>query len=375
MELMCSICLDTLFSVNNDVYVTSCGHLFHKGCLESSMQNNLQCPNCNTGISTGSVNKIHPDVFDDLVYNDCSIEAENVLEEIYGYENERKKSILKIIKKLDREYTSLKKTNTNYQKHFETCILFLKGFQTDINEWKEEFYQLKLVNNKLLAELRTLSNDNEVMRNESEKSQVRNLKQHNCMNNTCIDSSFIGESLVSDYLQMRCFESIKEMLNGIGCKRKILQPLNGKLDECSTENNANGFSCEIQNRVDELDECNRKLNNLLFKTIFEFENNNEVLKIKNKGYKSNLEVLKICVNDAQTDAKYWKENYEKLQLENKRLLDKLQNTKQLLVSSDANLSKDIHIITRKLRGYDPNNKIHYNNEGITNEGLLIICQF
>ena len=151
MEFKCSICIDTLFSVNSDVSVTPCGHLFHKTCLEGSMQNNLLCPNCKTEIRTGLVKKIHPDVFDELVYSDCSIETESFLEEVYKYEKEKRISMLKIIKKLDKENTSLKKTNKRNQQTLKTSRLFLKGFQTDKKKWQENIQKLKLENISLLA--------------------------------------------------------------------------------------------------------------------------------------------------------------------------------------------------------------------------------
>ena len=94
MDFKCSVCIDTLFSVNSDVSVTPCGHLFHKTCLEGSMENNQLCPNCKTDIATGIVKKIHFDVFDELVCNDCSNETENFLEEIYDYEKERRITML-----------------------------------------------------------------------------------------------------------------------------------------------------------------------------------------------------------------------------------------------------------------------------------------
>ena len=130
MEFKCSICLDSLFSVNTDASVTPCGHLFHKTCLEGSMQNNQLCPNCKTAIGTGIVKKIHPDVFDELVCSDCSNETENFLEEIHDYEKARRTTLLEMIKKLDKQNTSL--TKKKNQESFETCyyyhFLHLKQF-------------------------------------------------------------------------------------------------------------------------------------------------------------------------------------------------------------------------------------------------------
>ena len=97
MECMCSICLDSLFSVNTDVSITPCGHLYHKACIENSMQNNLLCPNCKTEFRADMVKKICPDVFDGLVYSDCSVETNNFLAKVFDYQKEKRLTMLKII--------------------------------------------------------------------------------------------------------------------------------------------------------------------------------------------------------------------------------------------------------------------------------------
>ena len=94
------------------------------------MQNNQLCPNCKTAIGTGIVKKIHPDVFDELVCSDCSNETEKLLEEIHDYEKARRTTMLEMIKKLDKQNTSL--TKKKKQESFETCyyyhFLHLKQF-------------------------------------------------------------------------------------------------------------------------------------------------------------------------------------------------------------------------------------------------------
>ena len=97
MECMCSICLDSLFSVNTDVSITPCGHLYHKSCIENSMQNNLLCPNCKTEFRADTVSKIHSDVFDELVFSDCSVETNNFLAKVFDYQKEKRLTMLKII--------------------------------------------------------------------------------------------------------------------------------------------------------------------------------------------------------------------------------------------------------------------------------------
>ena len=189
MEIKCSICLDTLFSVNTDVCATPCGHLFHKVCIERAMQNNLQCPNCNREIREDEVNKLHPDVFDELACNDCSIETKTILEEIYDYAKEKRITMLNIIKKLDKENASRKEINKTYQENYNTCKTFLKIFQKYEKDWQEKIQKLNLKNKTLNAETGKL-NDEVDLNNKSENSLVECGKQ--IEKNVCGDTGIEG---------------------------------------------------------------------------------------------------------------------------------------------------------------------------------------
>ena len=170
MEFKCSICLGSLFSVNTDVSVIQCGHMYHKTCLEGSWQNNLNCPNCRSRI-TSRVERIYPDVFDDLVYNGVSNKTKEFLEEICGCEKEKRKRVLKIIEKLDKENINLKETNKSNHENIQTCKLFLKSFQKERKHWEEKNKTIELENNTLLTELGQLNN-NEQLGNLSEDSML-----------------------------------------------------------------------------------------------------------------------------------------------------------------------------------------------------------
>ena len=106
---------------------------------------------CKTKIRRTQLKKIYPDVFDELVYSYCSIETENFLETMFDYDKEKRIIMLNIVKKLNKENTYLKETKKISQKNLKTCRLFLKGFQTDINEWKEKSQKLQLKNNILVG--------------------------------------------------------------------------------------------------------------------------------------------------------------------------------------------------------------------------------
>ena len=198
MEYKCSICLDSLFSVNTDVSVTKCGHLFHKSCLENWNQTNSECPNCKT-ITTNTVTKIHPDVFDELVYTSPSNKTETFLESILNFEKERKVVLLKIIKNLDKENTNLKATNKTYKENIGSSKTFLEIFQKNQKDWQEKIQKLQLENKNLLNEIGKLENEKE-FNTKSEQSPAdcgNEIKTHSCEDSSCSIEVLPNKSLLS----------------------------------------------------------------------------------------------------------------------------------------------------------------------------------
>ena len=79
--------------------------------------------------------------------------------------------MLNLIKKIDKENTSLKKTNKSNQEHLQTCKLFLKSFEKERKDCEVKSKKLEIENNTLLAELKQL-NYNEQVGDVSEDSQL-----------------------------------------------------------------------------------------------------------------------------------------------------------------------------------------------------------
>ena len=136
------------------------------------MQNNLLCPNCKTQFRADTVKKIHPDVFDELVYSDCSVETNNFLAEVFDYQKEKRITMLNIIKTLDKENTRLKETNKSTHENIQICEVFLKNFQKDKKDLQEKCKILEFKNSTLLTELGKLKYDEKVT-NVFEASQLK----------------------------------------------------------------------------------------------------------------------------------------------------------------------------------------------------------
>ena len=69
---ICGICLEEL---ENNIYKTICGHLFHDDCIHKSMERNNCCPNCRKELQTPSASCIYEIInFDDDSI--CSLEQQ-----------------------------------------------------------------------------------------------------------------------------------------------------------------------------------------------------------------------------------------------------------------------------------------------------------
>ena len=90
--------------------------------------------------------------------------------------------------------------------------------------------------------------------------------------------------------------------------------------------------------MDEINKIDIKTSELLLKNIKKCELENKMLLKKNEKANIDLEVLKLCLKNAQVDANIWEKKYQELQRDNSDLLAKLSNTKK--VKTNYNFSGD-----------------------------------
>ena len=124
----------------------------------------------------------------------------------------------------------------------------------------------------------------------------------------------------------------------------------------------NGFSNEIEQQLEEMHDNENKINDLLLKKINEFIKENKLLTEINKSSQIELNRLKTSMKNSQKYLELWKENYRLLQLNNKNLLDNLQNY------NDVDYSEELPIDKRK--SFTENNIS--SRSYCTVEGLLFI---
>ena len=111
--------------------------------------------------------------------------------------------MLKIIKRLDKENISLKETYKNNCKSYSLCKVFLSGFQKEIKSQREKISELKLTNDRLIAELRRLFKEKEDYI-EEEKLEVN---ENEIDVNICEDAFHNIEAIISKGLFIcLCFQ-------------------------------------------------------------------------------------------------------------------------------------------------------------------------
>ena len=75
--------------------------------------------------------------------------------------------------------------------------------------------------------------------------------------------------------------------------------------------------------------------------ITEFINENKLLTEINKNYQTDLKSLQTSMTNAKKDAEYCKEHYKMLQIKNKDVLNKIENTNKLTNDNDVANSEEL----------------------------------
>ena len=133
-----------------------------------------------------------------------------------------------------------------------------------------------------------------------------------------------------------------------------------------------GFSSDIQNQLNEINDCEIKKNKLLLEKVKDYEVENKMLKETNKKANIYHDALKTSIKTVQVDVNNCKENYKKLRKENKKLLAKLLRTKKVIKNSNADSSEELPRKRRKITKTYTNNTNSSINKYIADRGLILI---
>ena len=97
---------------------------------------------------------------------------------------------------------------------------------------------------------------------------------------------------------------------------------------------------EVKEKLNDMNDCENKTLKLIVERIISFERENNFIKEQNKKIKVDLKTFKASLKTAQKNIKSLKENYSMLQINNKNILAKLNNIKDLRKSVEVDHSED-----------------------------------
>ena len=177
MDQNCSICLAKLNLAKDDISVTPCGHLFHQNCIEGAIRLKNECPICKTNINDDLVKKLYVEVDEGLVYNGCSSETEQILEETEEYDRKTRKMWLNRIKKLEKDNSELKNTNMSVQNQLNLAKTFLKVNQKKIEALEKRCKKLETEKNTLQVDLDKMKQGLLSVENEVSKVLPRKIRK------------------------------------------------------------------------------------------------------------------------------------------------------------------------------------------------------
>ncbi|XP_059226027.1 E3 ubiquitin-protein ligase TRAIP [Stomoxys calcitrans] len=171
LNLNCVICAE-LFSQADDVYVTTCGHMFHYVCLKQWLERSKTCPQCRNRCSERNIIR----VYFNLANLDVSRIDVGSLQEQLDNANLQLKMKEKELSKAEEQIKSSKETQ-------KKCMKTIAGLEKEVKS--NSFIVLNYV-----EKIKLLQNQVKVM--ESLRAEVTNLKaQIESMNgiNTLLTSS------------------------------------------------------------------------------------------------------------------------------------------------------------------------------------------
>ena len=128
----------------------------------------------------------------ELDYSDCSNDTLSFFDKVVEYEANKRMTMVKIIKKLDKENTRLKETYKTNCKGYSLCKVFLRGFKKEIKNFNEKIRKLNLTKGGLKRKRRLLNENEETI--EEQKLEV---KENEIDVNTCEDAINNIEAVIS----------------------------------------------------------------------------------------------------------------------------------------------------------------------------------
>jgi len=146
-EQICGICLEELEMLENNIYKTICGHLFHHNCIHKSMKKSNDCPYCRKELQTPSACCIYENINYIMIYSDyaCHLEigayAENEDKDCYFTETEDTLYFIMFLFVSNIEHINYNKILLSIHSYHNNIKFYPNKILKDYRQIAEEYYK------------------------------------------------------------------------------------------------------------------------------------------------------------------------------------------------------------------------------------------
>lgn len=210
MNLNCPICAE-LFLPSDDVYCTTCGHMFHHQCLLQWLERSKTCPQCRNKCSQKSIIKVY--------FNQANLDTSRI--DVGSLQEQLDNANLKI-KMKDMESSKAEKEISSLKEIQKKCLKTIKGLEEKVASNKHAVTAYAQQMQVLKHEIKVV----ESLRSEN-KSLKEQLKFLENVNEMITANQVEIERLVSQATDIRalgtCVISLKKELKNADNKKTELR--------------------------------------------------------------------------------------------------------------------------------------------------------
>ncbi|KAH8371474.1 hypothetical protein KR093_007586 [Drosophila rubida] len=162
LNLNCVICAE-LFSQSDEVYVTTCGHMFHHGCLTQWLERSKTCPQCRNKCTNRNIIRVY--------FNLANLDVSRI---DVGSLQEQLDNANLAMKMKEQEYNKVEKQMKDLKDTQKKCLKTIAGLEKNLQ--KKDF-----VVSSYVEQINVLKNDAQVVdqlrkENKSLKQQINTME-------------------------------------------------------------------------------------------------------------------------------------------------------------------------------------------------------
>ena len=147
MSVTCYICKEDSDLYTEEVSVLSCGHTYHKRCLQQWLETNSACPELTSSTTNHFVEKLDQKENADLVYRESFEETRNMLK-VYEESIEKlRKVFTKRIVAFENEKLKLASKLKGCSKDLQKCLDEKDALKNEVSCLKLSIERLKIYEN------------------------------------------------------------------------------------------------------------------------------------------------------------------------------------------------------------------------------------